>query len=123
MSLVVLHRLAVLRSVVRPNSDQPSDAAPVDLIPCLQRWIRSARHQDRGTGRWHRRWADFDDRRDVAEVIMRRFGNAKVLSQFIVNAMLRLDAADLADDVLRRLPSLTPTLRCLGRRHMQETVI
>ena len=33
---VVLHRLAVLRSVVRPNSDQPSDVAPFDLIPCLQ---------------------------------------------------------------------------------------
>src|SRR5215468_4189131 len=35
MSLVVLHHLAVLRSVVRPNSGQPSNAALVDVIPCL----------------------------------------------------------------------------------------
>src|SRR6516164_5446149 len=35
MSLVVLHRLAVLRSVVRPNSDQPSDAAPRRSDPLL----------------------------------------------------------------------------------------
>ena len=34
MVLVVLHRLAVLRSVVRPKSDQPSGVAPFDLIPC-----------------------------------------------------------------------------------------